>query len=214
MLSTVPRVADPEQKTVLVEIAARLLAEEGEAGLTLRRLAKEAGTSTMAVYTHFGGMDELRVEIRREAFDRFRAALTSVATTRDPVFDLGMLGVAYMSNAMANPNLYRAMFMEPVPAGGDAVGLDTFVLLVDAIARCQEKGRFEPGDSVARAREVWALMHGAVALFLCGELGLDDLLTTTFNGALHQFMGFGDSAAAARRSMNKVAEATAPTLPA
>ena len=43
----------------LVEVAADLLGEEGPAALSARRLAREAGTSTMAVYTHFGGMPAL-----------------------------------------------------------------------------------------------------------------------------------------------------------
>src|SRR5947209_3190795 len=40
--------------TQLVDAAGRILAAEGAAALTLRRLAQTAGTSTMAVYTLFG----------------------------------------------------------------------------------------------------------------------------------------------------------------
>ena len=44
-----PRSADPEVGAALVEAAARILAEEGPAALTTRRVATEARTSTMAV---------------------------------------------------------------------------------------------------------------------------------------------------------------------
>ena len=45
-----------------MEAAARLIATDGLASLTLRRLTREVGTSTMAIYTHFGSMDELRAQ--------------------------------------------------------------------------------------------------------------------------------------------------------
>jgi AcrR family transcriptional regulator len=49
----------------LIDRAARLFSEAGPAALTTRRLAAEAGTSTMAIYTHFGSMSELIREIAK-----------------------------------------------------------------------------------------------------------------------------------------------------
>ena len=60
-------------RPALIEAAARLIATEGADGLTLRRVADEVGTSTMAVYTCFGGMPELRRAVRREGFARLAA---------------------------------------------------------------------------------------------------------------------------------------------
>ena len=58
----------------LIEAGARVLAEEGRPAVTARRLATEAGTSTMAVYTHFGSMEELFVQMCQEGFARFGVA--------------------------------------------------------------------------------------------------------------------------------------------
>ena len=60
-------------RPALIEAAARLIATEGASGLTLRRVADAVGTSTMAIYTHFGGMPELRRAVRREGFARLAA---------------------------------------------------------------------------------------------------------------------------------------------
>ena len=76
----------------------------------------------MAIYTHFGGMDELRLEIRREGFARLAAHMAAVADSDDPVADLSELGSAYFANALANPNLYRVMFMEHLPDRDEEVG--------------------------------------------------------------------------------------------
>lgn len=200
-----PKVADPALRMTLVDTAARLIAQEGVTALTLRRLAREVGTSTMAVYTHFGGMDELRVEVRREGFARFADHLDTVPVTRDPVFDLGLLGSAYALNALINPHLYRVMFMEPRRADDDGgIGAETFERLVTSVDRCHRLGRFGPADPRVRARQVWASAHGAVALHLSGQLEVPELIDTMWWGALYLFIGFGDKPAAARRSMEKV----------
>ena len=70
--------ANPEVRVRLLEGAARLLAEEGPAALTLRRVATEADTSTMSVYTHFGSMPDLAEAVVAEGFARLAALLAEV----------------------------------------------------------------------------------------------------------------------------------------
>src|SRR5437879_6714033 len=178
-----PRSADPALRTALVESAARLIAEEGAAGLTLRRLAREVGTSTMVVYTHFGGMDELRQEVRREGFGRLAEHLNGVVPSRDPVFDLGLLGWAYCRNALTNPNLYRVMFMEVTAPGGPVIGYDTFETLVKAVDRAAQAGRVTPGNEAERARARRALSQTTLALPLATALTGDPRLGTLRQGA-------------------------------
>src|SRR5687768_10488279 len=116
-----PKAADPKVRTSLIDAAARLLAEEGPHALTTRRLATEVGTSTMAVYTYFSGMDELRHAVRVEGFDRLAGYLERVAPDPDdPMVELRQLGAAYITNAFVNPHLYRFMFMEK-PSDSDAM---------------------------------------------------------------------------------------------
>ncbi len=64
----------------------------------------------MAVYTHFGGMDELLVQMWRDGFARFGAALETPAVTDDPVADWVAQGWAYRRFALDNRHLYRVMF--------------------------------------------------------------------------------------------------------
>jgi AcrR family transcriptional regulator len=111
----VARVADPAVRAALIETAAQILATEGSSRLTLRHLAQQVGTSTMAIYTHFGGMDQLRLEVCAEGFRRLAAHLAAVERTDDPVADLIALGAAYTANARENPHLSRAMFLDRLP---------------------------------------------------------------------------------------------------
>ena len=82
--AAVPRTADPEVRAALTDAAARLLGEEGPAAMTTRRLATEAGTTTTAVYTHFGGKEDLVRAIVWEGFDRLTAHLSAFAGPPTP----------------------------------------------------------------------------------------------------------------------------------
>ncbi len=178
------RTPDPTVRVSLIEAAAELLAREGIDALSIRRVATTVGTSTMAVYTHFGSKDVLVQEVVQEGFGRLHAELTTVPTSTDPAADLVGIAQAYRRNALANPHLYRVMFglnplalTDPAEArateeAGSAVGLDAFGTLVAAVARCVDHGVLagEPGHL---ALQVWATAHGAVALELAGFLGDD-----------------------------------------
>lgn len=188
-----PKLADPATRVALIEVAAELIATEGPAHLTLRRVAREVGTSTMAVYTHFGGMDELRREVRREGFARLGAHLSGAAVTDDPLADIGLLGAAYYLNAVENPNLYRAMFMEgPVGEIDADVGLETFAQLVVGVQRCLDAGRFTAGgEAVDIATQLWALSHGVVTLQLAHLLTPEVAQDCLRDGANNLFRSYG-----------------------
>ncbi|KXK63419.1 TetR family transcriptional regulator [Micromonospora rosaria] len=171
-----PRRIDPTLATALLEAAARLLAEEGAAGLTTRRLAAAVGASTTAVYTHFGGMDNLVRAMVHEGFARLHRRMSTVRATTDPVADMMALGYAYRANALDHPPLYQVMFGSAALGGfaladGDRQhGRYTLQPLVDAVARATAQGRFRTGDPLLVAQNMWIALHGLVSLELGGYL--------------------------------------------
>ena len=186
-----PKPADPEVRAALIDAAARLLIEEGPPALTTRRLATEVGTSTMAVYTHFRGMEELKRELRREGFARLAAFQQMTPQTDDVVGDVIAHGLAYFSNALANSHLYRFMFMEPAPDDESEVGRETFDTVVAAVGRAVDAGRFK-GDPEAMATQLWASSHGVVSLVLSGCLTLDEAIQTARDMGANLMVAFGE----------------------
>ena len=197
-----PKTPDPAIRTALIEAAARLLATGGPDALTTRALASEVGTSTMAVYTHFRGMGELRSAVRKEGFERLGKFLDAVADSPDPVTDVASMGGAYLTNAITNPHLYRFMFVEPLIDDDPEVGINTFERLVAGVARAIDAGRFAPADPVRLATQLWAMGHGIVTLHLAGLLTIQDVAECSTTMALNLFIGFGDDPAAARASID------------
>ena len=129
----------------------------GREAVSARSLAARTGTSTTAVYTHFGGMPGLWRAVRQEGFTRLARRLAAVERTDDPVRDLAALGAAYVASARRDPFLYRAMFDAAADLDDEAAADATFGGLVERADRARRVGRFtDDADPVAVATRFWA----------------------------------------------------------
>jgi AcrR family transcriptional regulator len=198
----------------MLNAAVRLLDDEGPDALQTRRVASAAGTSTMAVYTHFGGMRGLIAEVAEEGLRQFDAALT-VPQTDDPVADLVAVGAAYRRYAIERPHMYRLMFGSTSAHGinapaGNVLKLTVaevedhvpgFVYVVRAVRRSILAGRItacSPDDDptvVATAAQFWSLMHGFVMLELAGFYGDEGAAVAPVLGSMTSklLVALGDS---------------------
>lgn len=164
-----PKTASPELRRLLVERAAEMLTRREP--VTLRALVHGTEASTMAVYTHFGGMPGLWRAVRQEGFTRLAQRLATVRTTPDPVRDLVAVGAAYVSNALDHPALYRTMFDAEFDLEDPAAAARSFDVLVSSAARARERGRLdERTDPAALATQIWCIGHGITMLVLTGVL--------------------------------------------
>ena len=173
-MATMSTQPDPDVRRRLIQVAADLLSEEGPAALTARRLARDAGTSTMAVYTHFGGMPALVREVVAEGFARLYARVAEVESTEDPLVDLVAGCLAYRAHALADPHMFFVMFGSAslgeyrLAEGEHEVGLAAFGQLVGAVERVMGAGVIRRADPAAVAGQLWAALHGYVMIELSG----------------------------------------------
>jgi AcrR family transcriptional regulator len=195
-----PRTHDEKLRLRLLDEGGRLLAEEGPAALTVRRLAERAGTSPSAVYTLFGDKWGLVEEMFREGFRRFAERIAALEQIDDPLADLIALGAAFRANARANPHLYDLMFGQPfpqfVPGEEDRVmAMGTFGALVEATGRCVDAGLLD-GDPLRLATIFYSLSHGLTSLELTGWLGPPEQADVAWDRAQRAlFVGLTPSAA-------------------
>ena len=170
---TPARSAPTDTAARLVDAAARVLAEEGQDAVTARRMGREIGMSSMAVYTHFGSMDDLVAATLRHGFALFGAALDAPSATADPVADWMVQGWGYRRFALDNPHLYRVMFGSPTllfhaSQDPDDQSMRAFQSLLDQLTRCVESGRFEIDDVWLAGEYVWSVSHGLCSIELMG----------------------------------------------
>lgn len=207
LVAVPPRSADPHLRAGIIATAARLLATEGS--LSARRLANELGTSTMVVYTHFGGMDELTRQVMRRGFVDFGTELDRGAVTNDSVADWATYLWNYRRFALREPHLYTVMFGPRLAAfnRGDpadrAAARSTYVSLLRRIHVCVNAGRWEVDDVTTAGDATWSGVHGHTTLELSGffeAVGRDPV--RSFSEILSRMsIGFGDSASSTARSL-------------
>ncbi|KAB2343269.1 TetR/AcrR family transcriptional regulator [Actinomadura rudentiformis] len=202
------RTKDPAIRSLLIDRAAHMLSTRQP--ITLRSLVAGTGVSTMAVYTYFGGMDGLWKAMRQEGFTRLAAQLDTVSPTPDPIHDLAALGAAYLSNALASPDLYRIMFDAGFELEDAAAADATLHHLVRTVERAKTTGRLRPDVApLELATQSWTIGHGLASLVVTGPLPHEalahgtPLLTALFTSA-------GDDPDQCRRSVER---GWRPTIP-
>jgi AcrR family transcriptional regulator len=207
----------------LIDGGIRLLERDGLQSLSVRSLAAEVGTSTMAVYTHFGGMTGVIDAVAGEAFSRFTSALTQAEQTDDPVADFFVMGTAYRAFALANPQRYQLIFGAASPASVAGFRTDvtstgsatdrtewasSFDALRDVVRRMIAAGRIRDDGVSNVAGRLWSLSHGAVMLELAGFFGHEDHGLTHVLGplAVDTLVGMGDDRARTDQSLTAAME--------
>jgi len=183
-LSSIEHADDPRRRAVL-EVAARLLSEEGPAGLTLRRVGAEAGGSTQLVYTLFGGKPGLAAALYVEGFGRLAAAMDAGLAAGPPVGDperLVAVGRAYCDFAVAEPSFFSVMF------AGDVAGhvpdaatrarcrASTLGRVVATVEECVAAGTLVSDAPEALAHCCWASAHGLAGLLVADLFPADPAL--------------------------------------
>ncbi len=170
--STAGAAAQAELAVQLVDAALRVLADHGTAELTVRRVAEEAGSSTMGVYSRFGGRPGLLEALYQRTFALLTDALATVPATADALHDLRELAYAYRDFALAGPQRYVFMFNRPLPDFEPTGGLHAEVLqtafapLISAVRRAGAEGL----GATRAAYCLWCVMHGLVGLELTDVL--------------------------------------------
>jgi AcrR family transcriptional regulator len=202
----------------LVDAGLRVLTTSGPSGLNARRLAAEIGSSTMTVYTHFGGMPGLYEALARESFNRLGRELHDAPRSDDPVADLLTHALIYHRFVCADPHRYRLMFGASAPNAGPfpsdqssrGDGLMTlaavnvaFREVVHLVRGCMDAGRLRAGEPAMVTGQMWSLLHGFVMLELAGVFGgyahgVGEVLAPA---SINLLVGLGDELDAARESV-------------
>jgi len=165
-------------RSVLLDETARILREEGEEALSLRRLAAAAGVSRTAPYHHFTDKQGLLCAVAEEGFSRFNAAMkAAMKTTRNREGRAAMCDYvrAYVRFAVNHREYYDLMYGGRVwrtRALADSLVASARGTLRSNIERIEEwraRGLVAANvDAVRFAQVAWGTCHGISRLFIDG----------------------------------------------
>src|SRR5215217_3025739 len=183
MSEEAPRIArSGRTRSVLLEVAARLLEEGGMEAVTLRAVGERAGVSRQAPYNHFADKATLLSVLAAGYLGRLGEAMGEAAegAGEDTFEALGAMMQAYVCFALESPSRYRlgGQEMSGRHRGVHEAARAVHARFVRTVAACQEGGELPVGDPVELAAILFATTHGAVELTLSGhaeeEKGLGD----------------------------------------
>jgi len=153
----------------LIDAATTLLDEQGEAGVTLRALAKATGVSAMAPYRHFADKAALLGAVAEAGFAELAAVLAEADRAEPAKAALVAQGLAYFRFAQAHPAMFRLMFggnpgctVAPKEYG------EAFAILSRRVASLTGG---DPGPATLAA---WGVVHGLSTLALDGKVPGED----------------------------------------
>ncbi len=170
-----PKQRTDELREHVLETALGWLAREGAAGFTTRSVAREAGTSTPAVYELFGDKGGLLREVYFEGFRRLRSRLDLLDESADTRADLLALVQAYRGFMGENKVLAELMFSRPFTEfqpGPEQLraGSSVRTFILARVRRCIEAGVLV-GDETDIAHVLIALTQGLAAAESTKRLG-------------------------------------------
>ena len=170
-----------EMRKRLLDAAYSIYAAEGSVGLTNRKIAIQADTTTQAIYTYFGSRDALVDEMYTSAVRSVDAIFTEAVATassdrsqRTILEIFTMVARTYRQFCLDNPAQFRMLLTSGSDPRDptDVVGLSD--RLIDEITSFGRSG----GDWTdpfygARVRLTLAAMHGFIMAELAGNIGPD-----------------------------------------
>jgi AcrR family transcriptional regulator len=161
-----PRHPDPELEQRILGAASRLWARGGEKSLTMRAVAKAAGTTTPTVYERYRDRDDILLALRLKTRSDLFAELSRTRALRETI-------QAYLKFALDHPHAYELLF--------DGVGRPpslherwpSFNLMRERLATLL---RCPPRQQNRLMLAIWSVMHGTSMLIIRG--GFEGALRT------------------------------------
>ncbi|SFK04361.1 transcriptional regulator, TetR family [Sphingomonas sp. NFR04] len=156
-------------RTRLIDAATALLDEQGEAGVTLRALAKATGVSAMAPYRHFADKAALLGAVAEAGFAELASVLAEADRAEPAKAALVAQGIAYFRFAQAHSAMFRLMFGgNPGCAVAPKDYGEAFAILSRRVASLASG---DPGPATLAA---WGVVHGLSTLALDGKVPAED----------------------------------------
>jgi AcrR family transcriptional regulator len=168
-----PRQADPQLEQRILEAATRLRARGGEKALTMRAVAKAAGTTTPTVYERYRDREDilraLRIQTRTELFAALRRSRT-----------LAQACQSYLEFALEHRHAYEVLYDNFAEPPSLHEPWPSFNLMRELLTK--RLGGI-PRQHTRLMLSLWSLMHGTAMLLIRGG-AMGALRTQMFHSCL------------------------------
>lgn len=159
-----------KMRNTIITAAQAIFSKDGEAGLSMRRLAEAIDYSPAALYKYFASKDDLFEAVREQFFERLLKRMNEAThgsgTTRELIEACGR---AYIETALEEPNTYIMAYTSMDDDSTPTEGTFSFAAaeqLENMIARGMSEGVFRNMELSLAGKSVWAAVHGLATLLI------------------------------------------------
>jgi len=175
------------------DAALHILEKEGPDAVSMRRVARAAGITPMAIYHHFEDRKTLLTRITEHEFARLLECMQARPLKGSAADRVVSVMEGYIDYALERPRLFDYVFVQPRPGARQFPGdfrrrhSPTLNVVADVVADTMKEGFLRKDDVWEVAFALWAHVHGYVVMYRAGR----------FEGSEKQFR------ALVRRSMRR-----------
>lgn len=169
-----PRTKKEDLKTRLVAAGTDLIRDQGLKGLRARDIAERAGAALGGLYTVFPDLDGLILTVNSGTLKRLETALETAIPREAGIEDTFLnLSLAYLRFALAEKNLWAALFEHRMPEGVAVpdwhLAEHAFLIGLIAVPMAARMPDASAEDIAIRARTFFSAVHGVIAISLEGR---------------------------------------------
>lgn len=175
-------------KENIINAAVSVVRSNGASALNARTVAAALGCSTQPIFSNFATMEELRLEVARQADMLYQEYVRRETESGEyPPYKAG--GMAYIRFAKEEKELFKLLYMCDRSAEETTAESTSFSQMADIV-------RNNTGLDADTARlfhlEMWAYVHGIAVMFATGFLDLawelvSRMLTDAYQGLRKQY---------------------------
>lgn len=185
--------------------AKAVLVRDGTAGLSIRRVADEAGMSPMAMYRHFKDRDALLNALMRDGFVAWERIAHAIGEP-DPLRWIEKGFEAFLKFALDEPHRFDAAFLLPAtearryPDDFAAGRSPAIALVVARIDEAKAQGHFGDTPSLEIALTLAALAQGMVSMHRASRFSGEKQFKTLYRRVLRNTLAaYAGKASTGRR---------------
>jgi AcrR family transcriptional regulator len=161
--------------------ALRVLEKEGPSAVTMRRIAKAVRVTPMAIYHHFPNREALLKTVTDQEFEKLAAFMDArQPDNRNGEGRLLRVMDYYIDYAFKHPKVFDYVFSQyrtdarRFPKDFRARRSPTMNRVADTVAKAMARKDIRKDDVWEVAMDLWAHIHGYVALFRAGRFALSE----------------------------------------
>ncbi|MFN8339494.1 MAG: TetR/AcrR family transcriptional regulator [Saprospiraceae bacterium] len=187
-----------ELKNLILDAARKILLENGQDGMSIRKIADAIEYSPATIYLYFEDKDAILHELMEMGFGVMNQYMKLAFAISDPVDRIHAVGKAYIKFGLENKDWYELMFNSDKPMKHIIKccehwdqGMALFEFLTKTCQEAIKKLQLDNVEDSYLALHLWSSVHGLVNLALTDRLEIvqqgsnEEMISKTLDAIMH-----------------------------